>query len=87
MCEVDLLKQYDSPSNSKPNIDTDKRIYGKHNNVYLTDEEVNIVATKMMAKYLIDEVSEWKLNNPSDHKNRDFDLIKQFKENQDKRYL
>ena len=66
-------------------ISSDKRIYGKHNNVFLTDTEVNIVAKEMRCKYLIDEVSEWKLNNPSEHNNKDFELIKTFKVNQNKK--
>lgn len=66
-------------------ISSDKRIYGKHNNVFLTDKEVNIVAKEMRSKYLIDEVSEWKLNNPSEHNNKDFELIKTFKVNQNKK--
>lgn len=62
---------------------SDKIAYGKHENVYLSDKEMDTIVYDWHMKYLIDEVSEWKLKNPSDYENRDFDLIKKFKENKE----
>lgn len=62
-------------------ISSDKRTYGKHNNVYLSDKEMKTIIYEWHAKYLIDEVSEWKLKHPTDYNNRDFDLIFRFKKN------
>lgn len=75
---------FQQQDDSKPSISSDKRVYGKHNNVFLTDKEVNYIVKEMSSKYIIEEVSEWKLNNPSDHNNKDFDLIKTFTRNKEK---
>ncbi len=75
---------FQQQDDSLPTISSDKRVYGKHNNVFLTDKEVNTVAIDMRSKFLIDEVSEWKLNNPSDHNNNDFELLKTFYKNKEK---
>lgn len=72
---------FQQQDDSKPSISSDKRVYGKHNNVFLTDKEVNYIVKELSSKYLIEEVSEWKLNNPSNHNNNDFKLIKTFYNN------
>lgn len=72
---------FQQQDDSKPLISQNKRVYGKHKNVFLTDKEVNYLVKEMSSKYLIEEVSEWKLIHPSDHNNKDFDLIKKFYDN------
>lgn len=74
---------FQQQDDSKPSISSNKRVYGKHNNVFLTDKEVNYIVKEMSAKYLIEEVSEWKLKNPNEHNNKDFDLIKTFYKNKE----
>ena len=71
---------FQKQDDSVAQINGDKRIYGKHNNVHLSDKEIHTIIYDWRVKYLIDEVSEWKLNNPSDYENRDFVLIKKFKD-------
>ena len=68
-------------------VSSDKRVYGKHNNVYLTDKEIHTIVYDWHMKYLIDEVSEWKLKNSSEYENRDFDLIAKFKTNKEKNFI
>lgn len=75
------FKQQDD---NRATISKDKRIYGKHDNVYLTDKEMNTIVYEWRVKYIIDEISEWKLKNPSDFENRDFALIEKFKLNKEK---
>lgn len=67
-------------------ISSDKITYGVHNNVYLSEKEIHTIVYDWHVKYLIDEVSEWKLKNPSDYNNRDFDLIAKFKDKQMRNY-
>ncbi|NLZ74135.1 MAG: replication initiation protein, partial [Bacteroidales bacterium] len=71
-------------NDNKAQVDSNKRIYGKHGNVYLTDKEINTIVYEWRVKYIIDEISEWKLKNPSDFENRDFALIEKFKLNKEK---
>ena len=75
---------FQQQNDALPKISSDKHTYGIHSNIMLTDKEIHTIIYDWHVKYLIDEASEWKLNNPSDHNNRDFDLIAKFKENKRK---
>lgn len=54
-------------------------VYGMYENVYLTENEANVIVFEWNMKYLIEELSEWKhKTNPKTSKS-DFQLIKDFK--------
>lgn len=63
---------------------SDKIAYGRHENVYLSDKEMDQIVYDFKAKYLIDQVSDWKNDNNIENNNNDFSLIKKFYENQRK---
>lgn len=73
---------FQQQDDSVSKADSHKISYGRHENVYLSDKEMDQIVYDFKAKYLIDQVSDWKNDNNIENNNNDFSLIKKFYENQ-----
>jgi len=65
-------------------IQGNKYALGKHENVWLTEEQHKEIKFNMKKGYLIEQVSDWKNGRKNVNHNNDFTLIRKFAENFEK---
>lgn len=79
-----LVFTFQQQDDSVLKVQSNKYALGKHENVWLTEQQHKEIKFEMRKAYLIEQVSEWKHERKNLNNNNDFTLIKKFADNSDK---